>query len=640
MRKYRILAVIFFGLAGALSITFVSAPLNAAKAKISREEKVAQEVAKSFEEGEKYYLTKKYSQAYSCFSRVHQLDPAYRAKEVEAYLKLIGYKLGKTPKKVEKFEEKELPEKEVQIKKEEDWQVLVKGAEEAILAAGSLLDKVIKTEKLAEKDLLDARFSFAESEKAFEKKQYQEAKRLADKCRYLIEILLSQKEPPKKLLGKIGDTPVTLNLNNADLQESLKLIYDLTGANIVLSPGIKGKVTINVKDLPLREVLNVIVQSNNLQYIEKENVIRIMSKEEYEKSEEGLAKINKKAFPLHYAESTAIAKIVKDTLKIQSVTADPRTNSVLIDVASSSEADKIENLIQSLDLPVNQVLIDVKLVEVALSKGTPESPNTLGIDWEAASQIISGIEPTTTLTGPLFGRVPTLLSGGTGTLTFAISNKRINAVISALAQQGNVHMLSQPRILTIDGKKATIKVIEELPYVSGVTVTSTTSGGVVTYSYSYTITTRSDIGITLGVTPRIQKNRSVDLHLDLQQIRVIDYLELPIGTEAEALGVRSKTPHTADRITTQDVVVWDGQTLILGGMIGTKKGKVVKQVPFLGNIPLLGHLFKKSSVYDERTEMVIFLTPYVITGFEEGKTLTDEEKGIQKPLSTGIMEKF
>jgi len=67
---------------------------------------------------------------------------------------------------------------------------------------------------------------------------------------------------------------------------------------------------------------------------------------------------------------------------------------------------------------------------------------------------------------------------------------------------------------------------------------------------------------------------------------------------------------------------------------------VVKQVPFLGNIPLLGHLFKKSSVYDERTEMVIFLTPYVITGFEEGKTLTDEEKGIQKPLSTGIMEKF
>jgi len=208
MRKYRILAVIFFGLAGALSITFVSAPLNAAKAKISREEKVAQEVTKSFEEGEKYYLTKKYSQAYSCFSRVHQLDPAYRAKEVEAYLKLIGYKLGKTPKKVEKFEEKELPEKEVQIKKEEDWQVLVKGAEEAILAAGSLLDKVIKTEKLAEKDLLDARFSFAESEKAFEKKQYQEAKRLADKCRYLIEVLLSQKEPPKKLLGKIGDTPV------------------------------------------------------------------------------------------------------------------------------------------------------------------------------------------------------------------------------------------------------------------------------------------------------------------------------------------------------------------------------------------------------------------------------------------------
>jgi len=635
MRKYRILAVIFFGLAGALSITFVSAPLNAAKAKISREEKVAQEVTKSFEEGEKYYLTKKYSQAYSCFSRVHQLDPAYRAKEVEAYLKLIGYKLGKTPKKVEKFEEKELPEKEVQIKKEEDWQVLVKGAEEAILAAGSLLDKVIKTEKLAEKDLLDARFSFAESEKAFEKKQYQEAKRLADKCRYLIEILLSQKEPPKKLLGKIGDTPVTLNLNNADLQESLKLIYDLTGANIVLSPGIKGKVTINVKDLPLREVLNVIVQSNNLQYIEKENVIRIMSKEEYEKSEEGLAKINKKAFPLHYAESTAIAKIVKDTLKIQSVTADPRTNSVLIDVASSSEADKIENLIQSLDLPVSQVLIEAKLIEVVLS-----DENSLGIDWEMASQVISEIEPTTTLTGPIFGRASSSLVPVSGVFSFAISNKRVNAVIVAVSKQGNAHALSQPRILTLDGKEAKIEIIEEVPFVSGVTVTSTTRGGVTTYSYSYTIETRSDIGITLTVTPRIQKDRSVNLHLDIKEIRIVDYLELPISAEAEAIGVRSRTPHTADRITTQDVVVWDGQTLILGGMISTRKSTIVSKVPFLGNIPLLGHLFKKTAYEDTRTELVIFLTPYVIRSFGEGKMLTNEEKEIEKQPSAGIIEKF
>ena len=173
-------------------------------------------------------------------------------------------------------------------------------------------------------------------------------------------------------------------------------------------------------------------------------------------------------------------------------------------------------------------------------------------------------------------------------------------------------------------------------------MTSTTSGGVTTYSYSYTIETRKDIGVTLTVTPRIQRNRSVNLTLNIREIRIIDYLELPISAEAEAIGVRSKTPHTADRITTQDVVVWDGQTLILGGMIGTRKAKTVNKVPFLGNIPLLEHLFRKTSYENIRTELVIFLTPYVITGFEEGRRWTEElgETPTIKERPAGIIEKF
>ncbi|MCK4244578.1 MAG: secretin and TonB N-terminal domain-containing protein, partial [Candidatus Omnitrophica bacterium] len=423
----------------------------------------------------------------------------------------------------------------------------------------------------------------------------------------------------------------------ADLQQTLKLIYDLTGVNIVLSSAIKGKVTINVKDLPLRQVLDLIVEANNLKYVEKGKVIRIMSRKEYEKSEEGLAKINKMAFPLQYAEAVAIAKIIRETLKIEAVTADPRTNSIVVDVANTSEADKVKNLIQGLDAPVSQVLIDVKLIEVVLSE-----ENSLGIDWEMASQVISEIEPTTTLTGPIFGEVPSALVPASGVFGFAISNKRINSIITALAKQGDTHALSQPRILTLDGKQATIDIIEEVPYVSGVTVTSTTAEGVTTYAYSYTIEIRKDIGIVLSVTPRIQRNRSVNLHLDLSEIRIIDYLELPISSTAEAIGVRSKTPWTADRVTSQDVVVWDGQTLILGGMISTRKSKTVNKIPFLGSIPLLGHLFKKTSYEETKSELVIFLTPYVITSFEEGRRWTKElgETPAIKEKSAGIIEKF
>ena len=638
MKKYRILAVVVLCLVGVLGIAFVTTPSQAAKKRISREEMIAQRVVESFEKGERAYQERKYAEARSYFLNVQKLEPTYRANEVDAYLKLIECKLRGTPRKVEKFEQRDVPEKEVKLKQEEKWQALIAESEEAILSAGKLLDSVRKTKKIHEKDLLDIRLNFSGAEVAFEKKQYKEATRLANKCKYEIEVLLSRREPPKKLLGKIGNTPVTLNLDNADLQQTLKLIYDLTGANIVLSPGIKGKVTINVKDLPLRDVLNVIVETNNLKYIEKENIIRIMSQAEYEKSEEGLTKINQKVFPLHYAEANSIAKIIKDTLKIESVIADPRTNSIIVDVTSTAEADKIENLIRSLDTPVSQVLIDVKLVEVALSKGTPESPNTLGIDWEAASQIISGLEPTTTLTGPVFGEVAGVLPTGPNLFAFAISNKRMTSVIKALAQQGNVHMLSQPRILTLDGKQAMIDVVEEVPFVTGVTATTTTSGGTTTTSYSYTIETRDDVGITLLVLPRIQRDRSVQLHLEIEQIRIIDYLELPISSQTTTT---SKTPHTADRITTQDVVVWDGQTLILGGMIGTRKGKMVHRVPILGRIPILGALFRKTSTYDERTELVIFLTPHVITSFDEGKRLTDEKRPlIQKKPGLGMMEEF
>ncbi len=638
MKKCRVLAVIILCLVGVLSFASLTTSLAAAQKKISSEEKIAQRIVEYFEKGEKAYQERNYSQAHSYFLKVRRLDPDYRANEIEAYLELTKSKLRGTPRRIEKIEKKEIPEREIKIKESEKWQAIIAASEEAILSAGKLLDKVRATKKIAEKDLLDARFNFSGAEDAFEKEQYQEAKRLANKCKYEIEVLLSRKEPPKKLLGRIGDTPVTLNLNNADLQSTLKLIYDLTGANIVLSPGIKGKVTINVKDLPLREVLNVIVKSNNLKYIEKEDIIRIMSQAEYEKSEEGLAKINKRVFHLDYAEPIAVVKIIKDTLKIKGVIADPRTNSIIADVTSTAEADKIKNLVKSLDTPRSEVLIDVKLVEVALSKGTQESPNTLGIDWEAASQVISGLEPTTTLTGPVFGEVPGVLSTGQNLFTFAISNKRINTVIKALEQQGNVHMLSQPRILTLDGKQAKIDVVEEVPYVTGVTSSTTTSGGTTTTSYTYTIDTRDDIGITLSVLPRIQKDRSVQLHLNIEQIRIIDYLELPISSQTTTT---SKTPHTADRITTQDVVVWDGQTLILGGMIGTKKGKMVHQVPLLGNIPLIGHLFKKSSTYNERTELVIFLTPHVITSFQEGKKLTDGKKAlIKKQPKLGILEGF
>ena len=145
MKKYRIGAVIVLCLVGVLGIAFVTTPSEAAKKRISREEMIAQRVVESFEKGERAYQERKYAEARSYFLNVQKLDPDYRTNEIEAYLRLTEYKLRGTPRRIEKFEQREVPEKEVKLKQEEKWQALIAESEEAILSAGKLLDSVRKT---------------------------------------------------------------------------------------------------------------------------------------------------------------------------------------------------------------------------------------------------------------------------------------------------------------------------------------------------------------------------------------------------------------------------------------------------------------------------------------------------------------
>ena len=605
---------------------------------VSGEEKGIEEL---FSQGKKAYQTGEYGKALSIFKEIGNIDPTYKKEVIKVYKGLAASRKVSTPflrrertgvpKVLKEFEVVRPKEKKVRIKEEPEWETLTAEVSDIILETGTLIDKVLREKLLEEIDLLSVRNSFKRAEKAYRDGLYVEAIRLANKAKGEIEILLKEKEPKKKLLGEIGDKKVTLNLSNSDLQDTLKLIYDLTGVNIVLSSGIKGKVNMNVTDVPLRQVLDLIVDANGLKYIEREGVIRIMTPEEYEKTREAVAKRNKKSFLLQYGDAKTVARVIKETLRIEGVTYDERTNSVIVDLVDSAQADEVSNLIQGLDIPANQVLIEAKLIEVSLFK-----EHQMGIDWLVASKMIDKV----TITGPKFGDVPGSLPTFEG-VSLALSHADVNALITALAKEGEVRILQSPRIMTLSGTSASIQSMTTIKYPGDIKTTwRDVGGGVTRPETDYTIE-ELEVGISFNVVPRILPNETVSLVLEITESKVVAWKEWEFGRAGEP--ITTTQPETEERFTTQNVILWEGETLIVGGIIAREKRENITKVPFLGNIPLLGHLFKRTTYEDKKREMILFLTPYIIKGYRKGKETVEryeKETEVLKERKPGLIEKF
>jgi len=215
-----------------------------------------------------YYYDKDYAEAIAILKEIQAEDPTYRASQVRRYIKVAEGRLGRMGVK-KKFIVGEPTVKEVKIKKEGELEALARESQKVLLDTYHYFSQASKKYSISEFDMTTPESTLQMAKTAYDKKEYTDAIRLANKARLQLEDLIQKKVQEKKIvsLGKIGQTPVTLNLTDADLEQTLKLIYDLTGANIVLSKGIKGRATINVKDLPLKRVLDLICEANHLKYL-------------------------------------------------------------------------------------------------------------------------------------------------------------------------------------------------------------------------------------------------------------------------------------------------------------------------------------------------------------------------------------
>ena len=286
------------------------------------------------------------------------------------------------------------------------------------------------------------------------------------------------------------------------------------------------------------------------------------------------------------------------------VVANKETNAIII-ISAPQDYDKIVKIIKELDVKRQQVLVEALIVEITLNEG-----ETLGFDWQVLADTGLGFtavgkSDTGLMTqGALAGGLPGLT---VGLLTGAVPD--VYAIINANKENTNFKILSTPEIVTIDNHEASITIGEQIPFLTSSRVDEN-NNVIQTYDYK-------DIGISLKITPHINQNGYITMDISQKVRKIVE------GTSA------FENPSVYNREINSRVTVKNKRTVVLGGLIRDDVVKIEQKVPFLGDIPLLGLLFRKTTEQRVRTNLLVFITPYIITADQEIEEITEQKRNEQ-----------
>jgi type IV pilus assembly protein PilQ len=450
---------------------------------------------------------------------------------------------------------------------------------------------------------------------------------------YTVEIKASSKrtagaEEKKEYTGE----RLTLNFQDIDVRSVLQLLADTSGQNIVVSDSVSGNLTLRLQNVPWDQALDIVLRTKGLDKRRQDNVIIIGPTEELatrEKAELAAHKEVQELSPTHtefmqvnYAKVSDLMKLIKTTNAKDSmlsprgsITIDERTNTLLVQDTSDKLAD-IRRLVQTLDVPVKQVLIEARIVIVSdtferdlgarfgVSTAQQNGPGGLLAvtgNGLGANQILSTGTGAASLTGTTLDNryqvnTPAANTNGSIGISLLGGSYLVDLELSAAQNEGKSETISSPRVITANQKQATISQGVEIPYQE-----SASSGA--------TTTQFKDAVLKLKVTPLITPDNRVILDLDVSDDAVGQQVTSATGGSVPSIDTRE--------IITQ-VLVNDGQTVVLGGILETTKSKAANKVPFLADIPVLGYLFRSTTDINNKTELLIFITPKIL---REGSNL-------------------
>ena len=449
---------------------------------------------------------------------------------------------------------------------------------------------------------------------------------------FMIDVfpLTSEEVKQAKLKKKIfTGKRISLSFQNISIRSVLQLLADFTGINIVVSDKVQGNITLKLNDIPWDQALDIILTTQGLDKRQTANVMLIDTKASLDKMEEQqlksqqiierLAPIRSELLQINYAKAADIAILIKDKQNSLlsekgKISVDTRTNTIWIQ-DSGTKIEEVRDLIKQLDVPVKQVLIEARIVEV-----TKDFAQDLGIRWgvskpthlsgtlQGANQMEQGTSPANVI--PYTKRLnldlaaaPAVTGVAPASVGIALAklgdNILLDLELSALESEGRAELISSPRLITTNQQPAVIDSGQEIPYQEA------TSSGATAVAFKKAV-------LSLKVIPQITPDSKI-------------LMELKINQDTASSQLFNGVPAILTKEIQTNVLVSNGQTIVLGGIYQQDKSKSITRIPFFGQLPVVGNLFRNTQISLKNDELLIFITPKIITNSLSVTTIEGRE---------------
>ena len=443
---------------------------------------------------------------------------------------------------------------------------------------------------------------------------------------------LTQEDADKRQAERFAYTgeKLSLNFQDIDVRSVLQLIADFTDLNLVASDTVAGNITLRLQNVPWDQALDLVLKTKGLDKRQVGNVLLVAPAEEIaarerqelesQKQIAELAPLRRELIQVNYAKAADMAKLFQSVTSADggvqddrgSITVDERTNSIIA-YQTQERLDELRRIVAQLDVAVRQVMIEARIVEANVNYD-----KALGVRWGGSARNgawdVSGKDGAQAFdsdTGQRIGFVGTDQIGGGTTLEdglarlpfvdmgvanstsgigvgFLSNNVVLDLQLSAMESSGNGEIVSQPKVVTSDKETAKILKGQEIPYQE-----ASSSGA--------TSTSFKEAALSLEVTPQITPDN-----------RIIMEVKVTKDSADYQRAINGGAPPINKNEVNAKVLVSDGETIVIGGVFENTQSKAVSKVPFLGDVPYLGRLFRRDIVTDNKTELLIFITPRIM----------------------------
>lgn len=392
---------------------------------------------------------------------------------------------------------------------------------------------------------------------------------------------------------------VSVDFRETPIDDVIRVLTKQAGVDVVKNPNVVGNITATITDVPLSEALENILAAHSYAYIATDSMLRIVPRSEITVVEE---KRFSKVYRITYANAADLAKALKDFIsKEGEIAVNPGTSNIMV-TDTEAKLGAIDEFILEVDRITPQIMVEVRIFDISF-----KDREDIGVNWFAGTNttfnsagMASGGKTNSFQSGSFTGTT-SFTETADAVVRFGILNDNldIDAILKAEQERITAKLLANPRIMVLDNEEALIKIISEIPYQE---LTQTAGGG------NIGTTEFKDVGVELRVVPHLTRAGMIRLHIN--PIFSVQTGEVAIGIGASS--ITSPQPVVDKREANTIALVQDRQTVVLGGMRKQDKNTQLNKVPFFGDIPLVGGLFRFEGEELVTSELVVFITPMII----------------------------